>query len=211
MVKRIISVLGIFVILFSNCLSVHADIVDSGSYIASNFWDFLSGNEYDYNLDFWKNVTGYFVGKECPSSPDSYHHGPKPAFGSSSGGSDENGRFGWATCEYCGNLFKVYSSFTPNSSGFGGKSDLQQSYDSQVAELPAPVYTSAGEFSWKIVPHVGYVCGSDRVSGERFIDYVRGVGKAKGGASSYVSFILLEDFVAPVDGVYSLTPKGLYC
>lgn len=148
MVKRIISVLGIFVILFSNCLSVHADIVDSGSYIASNFWDFLSGNEYDYNLDFWKNVTGYFVGKECPSSPDSYHHGPKPAFGSSSGGSDENGRFGWATCEYCGNPFKVYSSFTPNSSGFGSKSDLQQSYEAQVAELPATGYQSNGALRW---------------------------------------------------------------
>ena len=148
MVKRIISVLGIFVILFSNCLSVYADIVDSGSYISSNFWDFLSGNEYDYNLNFWKNVTGYFVGKECPSSPDSYHHGPKPAFGSSSGGSDENGRFGWATCEYCGNPFKVYSSFTPNASGFG-KSDLQQSYEAQVEELPATGYNSGGRIIWQ--------------------------------------------------------------
>ena len=147
MFKRIISAFCVSVTLFSWCLiPAHADIVDSGSYIASNFWDFLQGNEFDYNLDFWKNVTGYFVGKECPSSPDSYHHGPKPTFGSSSGGSDENGRFGWATCDYCGKQFKYYSSFS-GGSGFG-KSDLQQSYDAQVAELPATGYTSSGGLIW---------------------------------------------------------------
>lgn len=166
MVKRIISVFGVLVILFSSCLSVYADIVDSGSYIASNFWDFLSGNEFDYNLDFWNNVTGYFVGKECPSSPDSYHHGPKPAFGSSSGGSDENGRFSWATCEYCGNQFKVYSSFS-GGSGFG-KSDLQQSYDAQVAELPATGYQSDGSLLWS--PKISYIrlCYLNSWSGNKY-------------------------------------------
>lgn len=154
MVKRIISVFGVLVILFSCSPLSHADIVDSGSYIASNFWDFLQGKEFDYNADFWKNVTGYFVGQECPSSPDKYHHGPKPAFGSGTGGSDENGRFSWVTCDHCGKQFKAYSSFTPNASGFG-KSDLQQSYEAQVEELPATGYNASGKLLYS--PVLSYI------------------------------------------------------
>lgn len=162
MVRRIISVFSVFVILFSCSFSAYADVVDAGSYVASNFWDFLQGNEFDYNLNFWKNVTGYFVGKECPSSPDSYHHGSKPAFGSSSGGSDENGRFGWATCDYCGKQFKYYSSFSGGSGGGFSKSDLQQSYDAQVAELPAPVYGADG--SIYVIPLISFWDENRRVS-----------------------------------------------
>lgn len=148
MVRRIISLFCVVVILFSCCLSVHADLADAGEYYVTNFWDALQGKDIDVGFKFWKNITGYFVGQECPSSPDKYHHGPKPAFGSSSGGSDENGRFSWATCEYCGKQFKVYSSFVGGSGGGFSKSDLQQSYEAQVEELPATGYTSDGSLFW---------------------------------------------------------------
>lgn len=161
MVRRIISVLSAFVIIFSCCSPAYADIVDSGSYIASNFWDFLQGKEFDYNADFWKNVTGYFVGQECPSSPDKYHHGPKPAFGSGTGGSDENGRFSWVICDHCGKQFKVYSSFVCGSGGGFSKSDFQQSYEAQVEELPASVYGADG--SIYVIPSFS-VCHYDASS-----------------------------------------------
>lgn len=46
------------------------------------------------------------------------------------------GNFAYATCTYCHQRFEVYAS------------DLQQSYDAQVEELPAPGYQSDGSLLW---------------------------------------------------------------
>lgn len=126
----------------------HADILDGGKYYISNLWDFVTFNDFDFGARFWNNLTGYFAGEECPSSPDSYHHGPTPEFGSRTGGTDESGRYTWVTCDYCRNQFKAYSSFTPGHGG-GFSSDLQQSYNSQLSALPATGYNSSGNLIWQ--------------------------------------------------------------
>jgi len=163
----------------------------------------LQGKEFDYNADFLKNVTGYFVGQECPSSPDKYHHGPKPAFGSGTGGSDENGRFSWVICDHCGKQFKVYSSFVGGSGGGFSKSDLQQSYEAQVAELPAPVYGLDGALRW-------------RLNVDRFGEYYGSVSSFQGGTTYNVEYSghfssyqlsargYFSEFLAPVSGTYTL-------
>ena len=101
---------------------------------------------------FVKVATGFLSGKVCSYSPDSYHHSDtKGGFGHSSGGTDDNGRFTWLTCKYCNEQFKFYTSggFDPGSGGGFSKSDLQQSYETQVAILPAPTITSAGKLIWQ--------------------------------------------------------------
>lgn len=116
-------------------IPVHADVSDAAGYVVGEFWDMMTGQEHDMFFDYWKNFVGYLAGEECPSSPDKYHHGNVPVGGIGvfgSGGTDDNGKFVWHTCDYCGEQFKVYAS------------DLQQSYDAQVAELPASSYNSDG-------------------------------------------------------------------
>lgn len=97
--------------------------------------------------------------------------------------------------------------FTPGGKygGGAGRDELQAAYDAYVSDLPAIGYTSSGGLSWKIVPYLGYVSGSNRASGERLTDYVRAFGQGRSGVSTFVSFILLEDFVAPIDGTYNLS------
>ena len=66
-----------------------------------------------------------------------FYSDTKGGFGYSSGGTDDNDRFTWLTCKYCNEQFKFYTSGGFNSGGSGfGKSDLQQSYEAQVEELP---------------------------------------------------------------------------
>lgn len=231
MVRRIISVFSAFVIIFSCCSLAYADIVDSGSYIASNFWDFLQGKEFDYNADFWKNVTGYFVGQECPSSPDKYHHGPKPAFGSGTGGSDENGRFSWVICDHCGKQFKVYSSFVGGSGGGFGKSDLQQSYEAQVAELPAPSYNSDGSLliPFTVTEHQFYTSGQNPLCNKhKSKTFVRSAYTVHFSCSDNIIFVTLNSgysyfsfprigytlyssLVIPYDGYYSIWKPKIHC
>lgn len=127
------------VLLIAMAIPAHADVSDAAGYAVGEFWDMMTGKEYDMYFDYWKNFVGYLAGEECPSSPDKYHHGNVPVGGIGvfgSGGTDDNGKFVWHTCDYCGEQFKVYAS------------DLQQSYDAQVAELPATGYQSDGSLLW---------------------------------------------------------------
>ncbi len=108
----------------------------------ARFWDW-SASAGGFGGQFG-SVTGYSAGKTCPSSSDSYHHGSKRA----GFGNDEDGNYTMFKCEYCDQEFKVYSSFnSDHSGGFG--SDFEQSYDDQVAKLPATAYNSAGKLLWQ--------------------------------------------------------------
>lgn len=109
----------------------HADLSDIPEYYKSNLWDFLQGRDFDWGGTFWNNVIGYAVGQECPSSPDKYHHGSRPA-SSHIGGRDENGSYRLLNCNYCGKQFKAYSSFGDSGQGFGG--DFKKSYDKGKCE-----------------------------------------------------------------------------
>lgn len=142
MYKRIISLFFSFVILFSCVSLAHADYVSD--YTGANFWDWrmIRLNHVASTTDLGglvQGVTGTLSGKVCSLSPDSFHHSDtKGQFGHVSGGSDENGRFIWLTCKYCEKQFKCYSA------------DFQQSYDTQVSELPASAYGSSGELRWRL-------------------------------------------------------------
>ncbi len=138
--KRIIALFSCFVILFSCASLAHADY--TSDYTGANFWDWrmIRLNHAASTSAFGgliQGVTGALSGKVCSLSPDSYHHcDDLPSFGSASGGTDENGRFIWLTCEYCAKQFKCYSA------------DFQQSYDTQVQALPAQGFTSEGHLIW---------------------------------------------------------------
>lgn len=138
-IGQVFSLALVVTLVIAMAVPAHADVSDAAGYVVGEFWDMMTGKEYDMYFDYWKNFVGYLAGEECPSSPDKYHHGNVPVGGIGvfgSGGTDDNGKFVWHTCDYCGEQFKVYAS------------DLQQSYDAQVAELPATGYQSDGSLLW---------------------------------------------------------------
>ena len=118
-------------------MSVSAFAADS-SRDTAGFWDWNAHNG-GFGGSFG-STTGYVFGQVCASSPDSLHHSDSMGH---FGGTDENGRYTICTCKHCGEQYRVY------------KSDLQQSYDAQVAELPATGYSSDGSLFWS--PEIAYV------------------------------------------------------
>lgn len=152
MYKRIIALFSCFVILFSCVPFAHAEYTSDNQ--GANFWDWVMiyGNKYGSGTSISgvvQAVTGWMSGKVCSLSPDSYHHSDvKPnAFGN--GGRDDSGSYVWCTCKYCGDQFKLYTSIDTDHGGGFGKSDLQQSYEAQVEELPAQGISSAGKLIWQ--------------------------------------------------------------
>ena len=103
--------------------SSHADV----EYIQkSNFWTWAAGEP----GTGWNKFIGYTFGVSCPNSEDGYHHAssyrrPEASWGGPTG-------YYKCICDLCGAEFTAY------------EKDLQQSYDAQVAELPAPSYNSDG-------------------------------------------------------------------
>lgn len=106
----------------------------------TGWWDSLLYQLTQNHSPYWwgdtvQSISGILCQDVCGSSPDGVHHAS-----SVSGGEmvdDSAGSFTYATCTYCHERFKVYAS------------DLQQSYDAQVAELPVPGYRSDGSFFWQ--------------------------------------------------------------
>lgn len=94
-----------------------------------------AGTDYKQQSDFWtwiagtnsilKDFIGYTSGAVCPKSEDGYHHA------SSYVKNNEDGYY-TCICSYCGERFVGY------------EDDVQQSYDSQVLDLPASGVTSSG-------------------------------------------------------------------
>lgn len=139
-IGQVFSLALVVTLVIAMAVPAHADVSDAAGYVVGEFWDMMTGKEYDMYFDYWKNFVGYLAGEECPSSPDKYHHGNVPVGGIGvfgSGGTDDNGKFVWHTCDYCGEQFKVYAS------------DLQQSYDAQVEQMPLTGYNSAGRLTWQ--------------------------------------------------------------
>lgn len=94
-----------------------------------------AGTDYKQQSDFWtwiagknsilQDLIGYTSGAVCPKSEDGYHHA------SSYVKNNEDGYY-TCICSYCGERFVGY------------EDDAQQSYDSQVSDLPASGVTSSG-------------------------------------------------------------------
>ena len=91
----------------------------------SIFWTWAAGKGKPLN-----GIIGNTFGAVCPNSEDGYHHAssykrPEASWGGLTG-------YYKCICDLCGAEFKAY------------KKDLQQSYETQVEELPAPGYQSDG-------------------------------------------------------------------
>lgn len=163
---RTLSVLLIIVLLVSSIASSFA-VGPTVEYVAGTFFDFIAGELVSEGVslakDYIKDHIGYSAGKQCESSSDGYHHCESAGFAAGKLGTDEDGRYSLLKCTYCGEMFKYYSSFSSGHGGGFGKSDLQQSYEAQVEELPATGYQSDGSLLW--FPKISYIrlCRDDTV------------------------------------------------
>lgn len=86
-----------------------------------------------------QTVVGYFAGSVCESSSDGYHS--TPSLKGCETGSDDHGMYAIATCQYCGDTFKCYSS------------DLSDTYDKYTENvqttLGTTVLDSDGYLYWQ--------------------------------------------------------------
>ena len=119
--RKILSFLLVLVLLILPAGAV-SSFSDDVEYVQkSNFWTWAAGKGKVLN-----GVIGNTFGFSCPNSDDGYHHAssyrrPQGSWGGETG-------YYHCICDFCGAEFIAY------------ESDLQQSYDSQVSELPAPSY-----------------------------------------------------------------------
>lgn len=132
-------------------------------------------------------------GSVCSVSPDSLHHAS--GLVDTQVHHDKDGAsYVVARCSHCGANFNVYGS------------DLQQSYDAQVEELPAQGYDSGGKLHFKL-PVRSFRQDKYRVStfspgsdwAVSLIPGSTGVSKPLTGVHG-----LFDDFYAPISGDYSL-------
>lgn len=135
MSKRIIAVICVVVTLFLTVPSAHADYVNT----SVGFWDnclhrVVRGLSVVGGDGLASAVLGQVSGSVCATSSDGYHHA-----GSLQGcttGTDDQGLYANATCQYCNKSFKVYSA------------DLKTSYEKKTAELPSNGYSSDNSLLW---------------------------------------------------------------
>lgn len=153
-VKSVISLFLVFVLIAPCVFVARADY--SSNYYGANWWDWImsQANKVGSSTMFSgivQDVTGHLSGKICPFSSDSYHHSSLgPNLNDLWIGNDSYGKFVKLPCEYCGQEFKAYYSGSLTSAlDDGSPSDLQQSYDTQVSQMPATGYTSNGGIIWQ--------------------------------------------------------------
>lgn len=130
---------------------------DSGTTSAS-YWDWITS--VPSRGGGFTNVSSGSFGQVCSDSPDGLHHSDSLGH---SGSYDSNGRYTICTCKHCGDTYKVYAS------------DLQQSYDAQVSELPADNINSAGLSNfyitgWTYRPYSSYVVITSSISDYPYIE-----------------------------------------
>lgn len=148
MKKRIGRILSwaLTAVLFGSMLSPAFAAENDYCGAVTGWWDSVLYQLTQNHSPYWwgdavQSISGLLCQDVCGSSPDGVHHAS-----SVSGGEmvdDTAGSFTYATCTYCHERFKVYAS------------DLQQSYDAQVAELPAMGYQSDGSLLWS--PQYSYL------------------------------------------------------
>lgn len=179
-----------------------------------------TGVEYNQKTSIWHwlagkgsilhDYIGYVFGPVCPNSEDGYHHANSYQKGL------EDGYYS-CICSYCGQTFTAY------------ESDLQQSYDAQVAELPAQGVTSAGKLIWhpnfNDVPssggfHYNFFNSSSMfdtlplenerlfsISSDISNNAVKVIHKSDSYYSRYKSGYFYFSVVPPMDGTYGVLPS----
>lgn len=183
--KRIIRriLIAFFVVRFLVALVFPVGAINNEYVSSGSFWNWIADHG-----NFVQSITGYFPGSgSCPSSEDTYHHASSYQ---KEGNVDGDIRYR-CICDYCHQSFTAYAS------------DLQQSYDAQVAELPAPVYGLDGALRW-------------RLNVDRFDEYYGSVSSFLGGTTYNVEYSghfssyqlsargYFSEFLAPVSGTYTL-------
>lgn len=166
----------------------------------SNFWTWAAGEP----GTGWNKFIGYTFGVSCPNSEDGYHHA------SSYEAYNAWSRYYKCICDLCGAKFDAY------------EKDLQQSYEAQVAELPAQGISSAGKLIWRpcIDDFVGYHYnffrslngGSSLPSDSTLLSLsfdigtnsVKVVHKSDSYYCRYKSGYMYFSFRAPLDGTYGI-------
>ncbi len=124
--RKILSIFLFIELLFVSAGPVFAS--DTEYVSRGSFWNWIAGNG-----GVVQKITGYFPGSgSCPNSEDTYHHATSYQ---KEGNLDGDVRYR-CICDYCHQPFTAY------------ESDLQQSYDTQVQELPAQGFTSEGNLIW---------------------------------------------------------------
>lgn len=205
--KRIISLYCAFAIAI---LLFNVDALassDSGSeYIGvDTFWNWVAGN----TDGILHAIIGYACDEVCAFSDDGYHH----ASSARRGGTYVDGRLTYScTCDLCGKQF------------FAVETDIRQSYDNQVAELPATGVTSDGKLYYQLSHEYyqfffggsdWYACEHENVSDsycEKSIpgytvsensDHVYSCYLSSGNAKTIQKAIASFIGSAPIDGFYT--------
>ena len=136
--KRIIAWFSIFVICFSMLPSTHAEYISKNT----NRWEWIlhslvkSTSGVDFVGPAVQCIAGKLEGDICEMSEDGYHYGDHVVWVGD--GEYKDGQpLAKVICKYCNKQFNALVS------------DYQQSYDAQVAELPATGYNSAGRLIWQ--------------------------------------------------------------
>lgn len=223
MQKYLKRICAIFVAICVFCLSSVSVLADDSSnpddkeYIQKvGFYHLFAGSE------MCRKFVGYTTGQICPNTEDGYHRASsyeeykKPLIGDP---------YYSCICEHCGHTFKAY------------ESDLKQSYEAQVAEMPATEYNSDGSLLlypsdsclyvdwglWVGSTHELIACphyfGSHYVSSRSLsfnisfdCDNYTITATLKDGCSSFSfkgSPVCLFRFDCPIDGMYSkLSPSS---
>ena len=121
--RKIVSFLLIAVFLIVPVSAASSSGTDVEYIQKSSFWTWAAGKGKPLN-----GIIGNIFGAVCPNSEDGYHHAS--SYERPIGNWTVESGYYKCICDLCGAEFKAY------------EKDLQQSYDAQVAELPATGYTS---------------------------------------------------------------------
>lgn len=58
-IGQVFSLILVLTLVIAIAVPVHADVSDAVGYVVGEFWDMMTGKEYDMYFDYWKNFTGY--------------------------------------------------------------------------------------------------------------------------------------------------------
>lgn len=133
--KRIIAVICAVVTLFLTVPVAHADYINT----PVGLWDnslhrVVRGLSVVGGDGLASAILGQVSGSVCGSSSDGYHHAN--SLQGCTTGTDDQGLYANATCQYCNKSFKVYSA------------DLKTAYEKKITELPSNGYSSDNSLLW---------------------------------------------------------------
>lgn len=191
MYKKTISFFLSFVIIFSFLPTASADYVNTPQDGVLGFFELFlhricSGAE-GSGFGFVNEIIGQWVGPICEVGSDSYHHADSlkgcDIF------EDEHGQFAMATCMYCGDKFKCYSS------------DLSAAYDTYVTDLPAGSITSDNSLVYYLERTTNKIT-TDYYTSAIWVDNEHFVVERRDNSRPNFALNFFYEGISPVSGTY---------